>query len=245
MPLLDAPPDKTLAFVAEMDLGEPDVGADGPWSTAARCTPRSSARSPVAARMRDEADRRSGADRLRLPDAPRGRPARQPDHCPQCGMKLLPARAAIPADGRRPTARATATATRTPAASSGKTTWSRSTAHDAGEHALEARRPRRRRREPRDRLAVPRRRPGEDPAGQRDGLRPPDAPPVPHPRRRRFLVLARDGAIEPNLVWKDTVLVRTGETVDIVLDVTNPGRWMAHCHIAEHHESGMMFSAST
>jgi FtsP/CotA-like multicopper oxidase with cupredoxin domain len=26
------------------------------------------------------------------------------------------------------------------------------------------------------------------------------------------------------------------------LDVTNPGRWMAHCHIAEHHESGMMFS---
>ena len=42
--------------------------------------------------------------------------------------------------------------------------------------------------------------------------------------------------------WKDTVLVRTGETVDILLDVTNVGRWMAHCHIAEHHESGMMFS---
>jgi FtsP/CotA-like multicopper oxidase with cupredoxin domain len=40
----------------------------------------------------------------------------------------------------------------------------------------------------------------------------------------------------------DTVLLRTGETVDILLDVTNPGRWMAHCHIAEHHESGMMFS---
>jgi FtsP/CotA-like multicopper oxidase with cupredoxin domain len=58
----------------------------------------------------------------------------------------------------------------------------------------------------------------------------------------RFLILARDGAVEPNLVWKDTVLVRTGETVDILLDVTNPGLWMAHCHIAEHHESGMMFS---
>jgi FtsP/CotA-like multicopper oxidase with cupredoxin domain len=58
----------------------------------------------------------------------------------------------------------------------------------------------------------------------------------------RFLVLARDGVAEPNLVWSDTVLVRTGETVDIVLDVTNAGRWMAHCHIAEHHESGMMFS---
>jgi FtsP/CotA-like multicopper oxidase with cupredoxin domain len=54
--------------------------------------------------------------------------------------------------------------------------------------------------------------------------------------------LARDGVEEPNLVWKDTVLVRTGETVDILLDVTNPGVWMAHCHIAEHHESGMMFT---
>jgi len=58
----------------------------------------------------------------------------------------------------------------------------------------------------------------------------------------RFVVLARDGVAEENLVWKDTVLVRTGETVDILLDVTNPGIWMAHCHIAEHHESGMMFS---
>jgi FtsP/CotA-like multicopper oxidase with cupredoxin domain len=70
--------------------------------------------------------------------------------------------------------------------------------------------------------------------------------PMPHPFHvhgaGRFLILARDGVVEPNLVWKDTVLVRTGETVDILLDVTNAGRWMAHCHIAEHHESGMMFS---
>src|SRR4051812_15532002 len=58
----------------------------------------------------------------------------------------------------------------------------------------------------------------------------------------RFLVLDRDGVEDPNLVWTDTVLVRTGEVVDILLDVTHPGRWMAHCHIAEHHESGMMFS---
>jgi FtsP/CotA-like multicopper oxidase with cupredoxin domain len=58
----------------------------------------------------------------------------------------------------------------------------------------------------------------------------------------RFIVLSRDGVVEPNLAWKDTVLVRAGETVDILLDVTNVGRWMAHCHIAEHHESGMMFS---
>ena len=58
----------------------------------------------------------------------------------------------------------------------------------------------------------------------------------------RFLVLTHDGEPDPNLVWKDTVLVRAGETVDILLDVSNPGRWMAHCHIAEHNQSGMMFS---
>src|SRR6266705_948401 len=58
----------------------------------------------------------------------------------------------------------------------------------------------------------------------------------------RFLILSRDGEPEANLVWKDTVLLRAGETVDILLDVSNPGLWMAHCHIAEHNQSGMMFS---
>jgi FtsP/CotA-like multicopper oxidase with cupredoxin domain len=38
------------------------------------------------------------------------------------------------------------------------------------------------------------------------------------------------------------VLIRTEETIDILLDLTNPGLWMAQCHIAERHESGMMFS---
>jgi len=57
----------------------------------------------------------------------------------------------------------------------------------------------------------------------------------------RFLVLARDGVPEPNLVWKDTVLLRAGQTVDILFSATNPGFWMAHCHIPEHMHSGMMF----
>jgi FtsP/CotA-like multicopper oxidase with cupredoxin domain len=38
------------------------------------------------------------------------------------------------------------------------------------------------------------------------------------------------------------VLVPAAQTVDILLDVSNPGRCMAHCHIAEHNQSGMMFS---
>jgi FtsP/CotA-like multicopper oxidase with cupredoxin domain len=41
----------------------------------------------------------------------------------------------------------------------------------------------------------------------------------------RFLVLSRDGQPEPNLIWKDTVLLGNGQTVDILLDVTNPGGW--------------------
>jgi FtsP/CotA-like multicopper oxidase with cupredoxin domain len=69
--------------------------------------------------------------------------------------------------------------------------------------------------------------------------------PMPHPFHihgaGRFLILARGGKPETNLVWKDTVLVRTGEVVDILLDVSNPGLWMAHCHISEHIETGMMF----
>jgi FtsP/CotA-like multicopper oxidase with cupredoxin domain len=30
--------------------------------------------------------------------------------------------------------------------------------------------------------------------------------------------------------------------VDILADLSNPGRWMLHCHIAEHLESQMMMS---
>ena len=49
---------------------------------------------------------------------------------------------------------------------------------------------------------------------------------------------SRDGVVEPNLVWKDTVFVRAGETVDIAFDAAEPGTWMAHCHIAEHNQVG-------
>jgi FtsP/CotA-like multicopper oxidase with cupredoxin domain len=69
--------------------------------------------------------------------------------------------------------------------------------------------------------------------------------PMQHPfhiHGQRFLVLSRDGEANTNLVWKDTVLVGMGETVEILVEMSNPGSWMAHCHIAEHIESGMMMS---
>ncbi len=69
--------------------------------------------------------------------------------------------------------------------------------------------------------------------------------PMQHPihfHGQRFLVLNRNGVAQTNLVWKDTVLVPAGQYFDILLDVSNLGTWMAHCHIAEHLESGMMFN---
>lgn len=69
--------------------------------------------------------------------------------------------------------------------------------------------------------------------------------PMQHPvhfHGQRFLVLTENGKENTNLVWKDTVLIPAGETVDILLDVSNPGEWMTHCHIAEHLEADMMFS---
>jgi hypothetical protein len=35
-------------------------------------------------------------------------------------------------------------------------------------------------------------------------------------------------------------LLPAGATADMLLDVSNPGLWMAHCHVAEHTGSGMM-----
>ena len=61
-----------------------------------------------------------------------------------------------------------------------------------------------------------------------------------HLHGQRFLVLAVNGVPNENLAWKDTVLVPAGATVDILLDPSNPGRWMGHCHIAEHLSAGMM-----
>jgi FtsP/CotA-like multicopper oxidase with cupredoxin domain len=60
-----------------------------------------------------------------------------------------------------------------------------------------------------------------------------------HLHGQRFLVLSRDGVPNENLVWKDTALIPAGETVDILVDMSNPGKWMLHCHIAEHLGAGM------
>jgi FtsP/CotA-like multicopper oxidase with cupredoxin domain len=61
-----------------------------------------------------------------------------------------------------------------------------------------------------------------------------------HFHGQRFLVLQRNGVPINNQVWKDTAVLPAGEEMDILLELTNPGTWMMHCHIAEHLGTGMM-----
>ncbi|HZM55484.1 MAG TPA: multicopper oxidase domain-containing protein [Acidimicrobiales bacterium] len=221
-PYLDAEPDKTVAFVAEMDMGGPEVGADG--AVAYTC--------PMHPEVVSE----------------------EPGRCPDCGMKLMPAHLVQPAVDHGGVEVGVHEAEADQHHGDGH-------GHGAAQgiewedDMVEV-----------NRMTTPanmrwilldRATGAENQAiawrfrvGDQVKIRLVNEMDSDHPMHHpfhvhgagRFLIMSRDGVVEANLVWKDTVLVRTGQTVDILLDVTNPGVWMAHCHIAEHHESGMMFS---
>lgn len=55
-----------------------------------------------------------------------------------------------------------------------------------------------------------------------------------------FRVIARDKRPTAHGAWRDTVLVRPRETVDIAFVADNPGDWMFHCHTLEHVQAGMI-----
>jgi FtsP/CotA-like multicopper oxidase with cupredoxin domain len=61
-----------------------------------------------------------------------------------------------------------------------------------------------------------------------------------HLHGHHFRVLSRDGRPEAHTPWRDTVTAGAEQTVEIALVADNPGRWLLHCHMAEHMVAGMM-----
>ena len=207
-PYLEAPPDKTLAFVAEMDMGvpegvpivyvcpmHPEVVSEEPGSCpkcGMKLLAQAAAEITYVCPMHPEVT----SDKA--------------DRCPKCGMKLVPEHLAGAAGehghhdeghhghghqgheehaghghhGHHQAQRRAGARPRHTAGNRVGRRHGRGQSHDdAGQHAVEARRPRDRSGERADRLDLPRGRPSEAAAGQRDGLGPSDAAPVPRPWR--------------------------------------------------------------
>jgi FtsP/CotA-like multicopper oxidase with cupredoxin domain len=61
-----------------------------------------------------------------------------------------------------------------------------------------------------------------------------------HVHGQFFKVLARNGQAADEPFWRDTVLVKARETIDIGMMPLDEGKWMLHCHILEHADAGMM-----
>lgn len=61
-----------------------------------------------------------------------------------------------------------------------------------------------------------------------------------HVHGQQFVILSVDGLPNNNLVWKDTALIYPGQTTDILVEMSNTGVWMLHCHISEHLHAGMV-----
>jgi len=56
-----------------------------------------------------------------------------------------------------------------------------------------------------------------------------------------FQIISRDGQMEPYQTWKDTVLIKGGETVRIRIPFRDfAGKTVYHCHILDHEDLGMM-----
>ena len=185
---IERPPDKVLAFVASMPLLYGDDVAP-PTSYACPMHPEVTSSEPGTCPkcgmqllpVRSEEPPPASYVCPMHPEVT----SSEPGTCPKCGMKLVPADT-LPASAPKPHEEVVHARAR-PSRAERRTRMGRPDAGDQPclgrqQHEVDADRPGDRGRERRHHMGVHRGRPGEDPARERDGVRPPDAPSVPRSR---------------------------------------------------------------
>lgn len=60
-----------------------------------------------------------------------------------------------------------------------------------------------------------------------------------HLHGHHFRVLSRNGEPLPERPWRDTVLMAPRDRVEVAFVAENPGYWLIHCHVLEHHAGGL------
>ena len=60
-----------------------------------------------------------------------------------------------------------------------------------------------------------------------------------HLHGHHFWVASKEFGDTPKQVLRDTYLMQPGEKADLIFVADNPGLWLFHCHMLEHHAAGM------
>ena len=60
-----------------------------------------------------------------------------------------------------------------------------------------------------------------------------------HLHGQHFWVESKEFGKETKPLLRDTYLMQPGEKADLLFLANNQGRWLFHCHMLEHHASGM------
>ena len=60
-----------------------------------------------------------------------------------------------------------------------------------------------------------------------------------HFHGQHFWVKSGEFGQEEKALLRDTYLMQPGEKKDLVFIAENPGLWLFHCHMLEHHAAGM------
>ena len=60
-----------------------------------------------------------------------------------------------------------------------------------------------------------------------------------HLHGHHFRILSHNGKPVNHRPWADTVMLHLDDTAEVAFVADNPGDWLFHCHILEHHVGGM------